>query len=43
MTSPPFPLTRGQKRRREEEVDEVSALSEHDSREFDDVTAARDI
>ena len=34
-----LPRTRGQKRQREE-VDEASALSEHDSREFDDVTAA---
>ena len=41
MTPPLPPRTRGQRRQREEEVDEVSTLSEHDSREFNDVTAAR--
>ena len=39
MTPPPSPRTRGQKRQ-QEEVDEASALSEHNSREFNDVTAA---
>ena len=41
MSPTQSPRTRSRKRQREEEVDEVSALSEHDSREFDDVTAAR--
>ena len=40
MSPPQSPRTRGQKRQREEAADEVSALSEHDSREFDDLTAA---
>ena len=40
MTPLPSPRTRGQKRQREEAVDEVSTLNEHDSREFNDITAA---
>ena len=35
------PCTRGQRRQQEEEVDEVSTLSKHDLRKFNDVTAAR--
>ena len=34
------PRTRGQRRQREEEVDKVSTLSKHDSREFNDIIAA---
>ena len=41
MPSSPPNRTRVQKRKRQEEEDADSSLSEHDSREFDDATLAR--